>query len=221
VLKVFQRASIICSMTYVHHCVFVAALIFSLSDDAALVSRQELFGASDAGVRIHVREVRRDALPACQPILLVHGARVPGIASFDLSVPGGSLATDLADRGFCAYVMDIRGYGQSTRPPEMEAPAEKHAPLVRSVEAARDIDAAVELIRKRTGASRVSLFGWATGGQWAGYYATLHSDKLSHLILLNALYGADAPHPLMGARVGHGRPRTCGAIESVGWRISL
>ena len=30
------------------------------------------------------------------------------------------------------------------------------------------------------------------------YYATLHSDKLRHLILLNALYGADAPQPVMG-----------------------
>ncbi len=80
----------------------------------------------------------------------------------------------------------------------MEQPSQNHPPLVRSVEAVHDIDAAVELIRKRTGASRVSLFGWATGGQWAGYYSTLHSDKLSHLVLLNALYGADVPHHMMG-----------------------
>jgi alpha-beta hydrolase superfamily lysophospholipase len=121
------------------------------------IHREDLFTAGDAGVRIHVREVRPDERPNCQPILLVHGARVPGIASSDLSLPGGSLAADLADRGFCAYVVDVRGYGQSTRPPEMEEPPEKYAPLVRSVEAVRDIDAAVELIRKRTGASRVSL----------------------------------------------------------------
>src|SRR5579872_2148732 len=162
------------------------------------IHREDLFATSDIGVRIHVREVRTDAHQACQPILLVHGARVPGIASFDLPVPGGSLAGSLAEKGFCAYVMDVRGYGQSTRPPEMEQPAQNHPPLVRSIEAVRDLDAAVDFIRKRTGASRISLFGWATGGQWAGYYATLHSDKLSHLILLNALYGADAPHPFMG-----------------------
>ncbi len=123
---------------------------------------------------------------------------MPGVASFDLAVPGGSLAADLAERGFCAYVIDIRGYGQSTRPAMMEEPARNHPPLVRSVEAAQDIDAAVNLIRKRTGTRRVSLFGWATGGQWAGYYATLHPEKLDHLILLNSLYGSDAPHPLMG-----------------------
>jgi pimeloyl-ACP methyl ester carboxylesterase len=165
---------------------------------AALISREDLFADSDAGIRIHVREVRTDKNRACDPIVLVHGARVPGIASFDLPVLGGSLAADLAERGFCAYVMDIRGYGRSTRPPEMAGPPQSHPPLVRSVEAVRDIDAAVDLIRRRIGVGRVSLFGWATGGQWAGYYATLHSGKLSHLILLNALYGADAPHPLMG-----------------------
>ncbi len=80
----------------------------------------------------------------------------------------------------------------------MQEPAQNHPPVVRSVEAARDIDAAVDLIRTRTKRNQVALFGWATGGQWAGYYATLHREKLSHLILLNSLYGADAPHPLMG-----------------------
>jgi pimeloyl-ACP methyl ester carboxylesterase len=108
------------------------------------------------------------------------------------------LAADLALKGFCLYIIDIRGYGQSSRPAQMEEPAPNHPPLVRSLEAVTDIDAAVDLVRERTGVSRISIFGWATGGQWAGFYATLHSDKISHLILLNSLYGSDAPHPLMG-----------------------
>lgn len=164
----------------------------------AAISRRDLFADSDNGIRIHVREVRSNLLGRCNAILLVHGARVPGLASFDLSIPGGSLAADLAERGACVYVLDIRGYGQSTRPAAMAEPPQLHPPVVRSVEAIHDIDAAVNLIRQRAGVSRVSLFGWATGAQWAGYYATLHSEKLSHLILLNAIYGADAPHPLIG-----------------------
>jgi alpha-beta hydrolase superfamily lysophospholipase len=86
------------------------------------IHREDLFVNSDVGVRIHVREVRRDMHPSCQPILLVHGARVPGIASFDLPVAGGSLAADLSDTGFCVFAVDVRGYGQSTRPAEMEQP---------------------------------------------------------------------------------------------------
>ncbi len=146
----------------------VVLLASVLAPAATLVSRQDLFANSDPGVRIHVREVRAEKDHACEPILLVHGARVPGVASFDLPVPGGSLAADLAEKGFCIHLMDIRGYSGSTRPAGMEEPPQNHPPLVRSVDAVRDIDAAVELIRKRTGASRMSPFGWATGGQWAG-----------------------------------------------------
>ena len=121
-----------------------------LKPAAALVSREDLFVNSDVGIRIHIREIRNtDTHRACDPILLVHGARVPGVASFDLPVPGGSLAADLAEKVSCVYVIDIRGYGQSTRPPEMEEPPQNHPPIVRSVEAVRDIDAAVDLIRRR------------------------------------------------------------------------
>ena len=67
------------------------------------------------------------------------------------------------------YVIDVRGYGASTRPKEMEEPAVGRAALVRSNEAVRDIGSAVDWIRKRRRVSNVALFGWATGGQWAGY----------------------------------------------------
>ena len=199
--------------------VAIVMLGVCLGQVSQAVSREEFF-AEHASIRIHVREVRTRDVRACQPILLVHGARVPGVASFDLPVPSGSLAADLAEKGLCVYLMDMRGYGQSTRPSEMNEPPQHHSPVVRSVEAVTDIDAAVDLIRERTGKNRVALFGWATGGQWAGYYATLHSEKLSHLILLNALYGADAPHSLMGhgsdmedsARPGRFNP-TIGAYQ--------
>lgn len=177
--------------------VVIAVVAGLLSPSISEVSGSDLFAVEDA-IRIHVREVRVGEARGCRPILLVHGARVPGVASFDLPVAGGSLAADIAARGLCVYVVDVRGYGESTRPHEMEQPPEKHAPLVRSVEAARDIDAAVDLVRTRTATETVSLFGWATGGQWAGFYATVHPEKLSHLVLLNAMYGADTPHPLMG-----------------------
>jgi len=133
-----------------------------------------------------------------RPILLIHGARVGAVGSFDLQVPGGSLAADLAARGFDVYLLDVRGYGGSTRPPEMsEAPEGKPA-LVRSNEAVEDIDAAVDYIRQRSNNGRVALLGWATGGQWAGHYASLHSDKLSALIMLNSLYRGSGAHPGVG-----------------------
>jgi len=174
-------------------------MIAMTSPGSSFISRTEFYVESDPGIRIYLREVRDQSAKADNgPILLVHGARVPGVGSFDLPVPGGSLAEDLATAGFIVYLIDIRGYGHSTRPKEMSEPPEQHAPLVRSSEAVRDINAAIDSIRKRTGRDRVSLFGWATGGQWAGYYAALHSDKLNHLVIHNALYGANTPQPLVG-----------------------
>jgi hypothetical protein len=54
-----------------------------------------------------VREVKPVAATRREPLLLIHGARVPGIASFDLDVPNGSLAADLAlQLNTVVYIMD-------------------------------------------------------------------------------------------------------------------
>lgn len=62
-----------------------------------------------------VREVRvgesGDASKA--PVLLLHGARVAGVASFDLRVPNGSLAADLASEST----------SDSRTPPSFRAPS--------------------------------------------------------------------------------------------------
>lgn len=179
--------------------VLLCSVLFGVSSAGAQnVERHDSFVQSEPGIKIFVREVRAQETTPDPPVLLIHGARVPGIASFDLPVPGGSLAADLAKAGYTVYIMDARGYGHSTRPPEMSQPPSAHPSLVRSNLVVRDIDAAVEFIRRRVHVTRVSLLGWATGGQWAGYYATLHPEKVDHLILHNTLYGADAPHLLMG-----------------------
>jgi pimeloyl-ACP methyl ester carboxylesterase len=174
-----------------------AALFICLSA-AAEVTRSNFYVESDPGISIFVRQVRSTALQPGPPVLLIHGARVAGLASFDLPVAGGSLAADLAQAGFDVYVMDIRGYGKSPRPAGFAEPPDKNPPLVRSNEAVRDIDAVVREILKRSHGQRVALLGWAVGGNWAGYYASLHSDQLSAVVLLNTLFGADAPQPMIG-----------------------
>src|SRR5579862_3541574 len=169
------------------------------SAQRAQANRQDFFVPERGGNKIFVREVGTSNLTKTAPaILLIHGARVPGLASFDLDVPGGSLAADLAERGLAVYVMDISGYGASTRPKEMDIPPTSKDALVRSNQAARDIGAVVDWIRDRRRVQQVALFGWATGGQWAGYYASVFPQKVGALILLNSLYGGSSDHPLMG-----------------------
>ena len=148
-----------------------------------------------AGV-LHVREVRLASAERARPVLLLHGARVPGVASFDLPVPGGSLAEDLALAGHRVLVVDARGYGGSTRPAVMDGPAAGHEPVVTGGQVVADIDAVVRWSR----AGRVDLVGWATGGHWAAWYASEHPGRVANLVVHNSLYGATAGHPLFTER---------------------
>lgn len=146
---------------------------------------------SDPGFEIAVHEV----VPpdgAGMPVLLVHGAGL-GAASFDLPVAGYSLAEDLARAGHPAYMIDIRGWGDSTRPRELASDPSEHPPIVSSEEAVHDIGAAVDAIRRRHRGKAIALVGWATGGHWAGMYTATHAEAVAKLVLLNTLYGTRAP----------------------------
>jgi len=160
--------------------------------------RQALFTTADDDVRLHVREVR-PAAPRGSPLILLHGARAPGVASFDLPTAGGSLAADLARRlNRRVYVMDARGYGGSQRLAAMSRPPEESRPLSRAFEVVRDVDAVRGLAARRSGSERVGLIGWATGGLWAGFYAALRPETVAGLATINALYGGSDVHAMLG-----------------------
>jgi pimeloyl-ACP methyl ester carboxylesterase len=119
-------------------------------------------------------------------------------------VPGGSLAEDLARAGHRVFVVDARGYGRSTRPAAMAEPPSAHPPAVPGDEVVRDIDAVVRWVR----AEQVDLVGWATGGHWAAWYASVHPRRVANLVVYNSLYGATAGHAMLEqyedpARPGH------------------
>jgi pimeloyl-ACP methyl ester carboxylesterase len=154
-----------------------------------------------------VREVRSGNASRV-PILLIHGGGSGGTASFDLNVPGYSLATNFAQAGHPVYVMNLRGWENSTRPDVMNQPPENNPPAVTSEEAVRDIGAVVDAIRQRHSGKAVALVGWATGGHWAGMYTSQNNDKVSHLVMLNSLYGVDAPWELRSAFEDPSNPGT-------------
>lgn len=166
-------------------------------DPPAEVTRSNVQLRSDPGINVAVRSVT-PAQAGGVPVILVHGARVPGIASFDLSVPGYSLAEDLARAGHPTFILDVRGYGASTRPPQMDDDPAAGPPLVRSDEVVDDIEAVVDHVQSSTGTERVGIVGWATGGHWAGMYASLQPDDVSHLVIYNSLYGQADGHETLG-----------------------
>lgn len=172
--------------------------------------------SSSEGHELFVREVVAAAGATRRPILLLHGGRVPSVPSFDLPVPNGSLAQDLADAGHHVFLMDGRGFGYSTRPAGMQLEAERSIPepLVRSDEVARDALTVVDWVRERTGSPAVGAFGWATGSHWLAMVAAFFPDRISHLAFYNTLYGADAPHPRLGRGSGLEDPERPGVFNA-------
>lgn len=179
--------------------------------------------AGSGGMMLAVREIVAEPTGAGHPLILVHGARAGGVASFDLPVDGGSLARDLALTGRAVFLMDVRGYGASSRPAAMDQPANQNPPIVRSVDVVNDIAAVVDWVRTRTSRTHVGFLGWATGGHWAGYYASLHPAHVRQLVLYNALYGGTADHPSLGRGSSLEDPSRPGQFDRRGtgaWRTS-
>jgi pimeloyl-ACP methyl ester carboxylesterase len=147
------------------------------------------------GISIAIREVRSDEAALRVPVVLMHGTRIPGLSEFDLPVPNGSLAEDLARAGHACYIVDARGFGRSERPPEMDLPPQPTPPLYRTIEITRDVDAAVDHLRETTGQERVALLGWGVGGTCVAMYAALHPEKVSRIVLYCMIYGGVGDHP--------------------------
>ncbi|WP_250981565.1 alpha/beta hydrolase [Rahnella sp. CG8] len=195
------------------------------NDTSTPISRTDRYISLEGDEQLYVREVRLKSgtMTPQPPVLLIHGARVPGLASFDLPVKGGSLAADLALAGFQVYILDLRGYGLSSRPAAMNAPADQSAPLIRTADAIDDLVHAVHSIQVWSGSPRINILGWATGGHWAGAYAAKYPQTVERLVLYNTLYGGSPHHPTLGFGSPLDDPRHPGHFNSAqfgGWRLN-
>ena len=192
------------------------------------VTREDTAVAASHGLCLFVRKVTSANSDPARVILMHHGARVPSVPSFDLNVPGGSLAADLARAGATVFLMDSRGYGFSDRPAEMTGDNQPGESSVRADTVIGDIGRVVTAVRERGGCKPV-LMGWATGALWTGHYASVLSDTLAGLVLYNPVYGGIDGHPTWGgdspladpdnpARFNRGRfgkYRLCDAADTI------
>ena len=140
--------------------VATAMLASSAAAQTALVSEDIMVKSPDAGIELFVRNKRPANMTSFRPertVLFVHGATYPAHTAFDLKLGGTSWMEYIASRGYDVYLVDLRGYGKSTRPKEMADKPEANPPLVRGDVAVKDIGTVVDFIRARSSrASRCS-----------------------------------------------------------------
>jgi pimeloyl-ACP methyl ester carboxylesterase len=172
--------------------IFAAMLLvlFSFNANAAnspkLDMEEFMVPAVDAGIQLYVRNKHPQGVsqfPADKILLYVHGSTYPAETAFDLQLNGMSWMDYMAQRGYDVYLVDLRGYGKSTRPSEMDKPAAESEPIVRTETAVKDVGAAVDFILKRRGVAKINLLGWSWGTSTMGWYTAQNNDKVNKLVL--------------------------------------
>jgi len=116
-------------------------------------------------------------------VLFVHGATYPAHAAFDLKLDGQSWMDYIAARGYDVYLLDIRGYGKSTRPQEMTDKPDANPPIVRGTTAVKDIGTVVDFILARRNIPRLNLLGWSWGTTLMATYTAQNVGKVERLVL--------------------------------------
>jgi pimeloyl-ACP methyl ester carboxylesterase len=102
-------------------------------DEARLVTESYMIDSGDPGIQLFIRNKRPAGMTQFhseRTLLYVHGATLAASATFDLELNGVSWMDYIAQRGYDVYLVDVRGYGRSTRPSEMERPATENPPIV-------------------------------------------------------------------------------------------
>lgn len=156
----------------------------------------------DPGVELFVLEVpRAPKTPRRGAVVFVHGAGSGGSAIWDLRTRDYSMMRTLACEGFDTYAFDVRGFGGSSMPPEMTAPAEANPPVVRTGDAARDLAKVVEHARRKSKVSQVDLVAWSWGSDVSSLYAGEHPERVRRLVLYAPVYDRRWPerHKTSGA----------------------
>jgi pimeloyl-ACP methyl ester carboxylesterase len=173
--------------------------------------------AADPGISLYIRNKHPQGVTGFAPgkiLLFVHGATYPAEAAFDLKLNGLSWMDYIAQHGYDVYLVDLRGYGRSTRPPEMRRPAAENPPIVRTETAVKDVGAAVNFILQRRGVSKIDLLGWSWGTEIMGWYTAQNNDKVNRLVLYAPIWIATtAPATNPGDKLGAYRAVTLEAAK--------
>jgi pimeloyl-ACP methyl ester carboxylesterase len=181
-----------------------AALLFPAFDASAagapqIVMEEFTVPAVDPGIGLYVRNKHPKGVnkfPSERILLFVHGATYPAETTFDLKLNDVSWMDYIARHGYDVYLVDVRGYGRSTRPPEMDRPAADNEPIVRTETAVKDVGAAVDFILKRRTVSKIDLMGWSWGTSIMGWYTAQNNDKVNRLVLYAPQWIRTTPSPI-------------------------
>jgi pimeloyl-ACP methyl ester carboxylesterase len=154
---------------------------------AELAREERMIASVTPGISLFVMRV---AAPGVRKgaVVFTHGAGSGSSASWDLKHGDYSFMRALACAGFDTYALDARGFGGSTKPPELARDADASPPVVRAKEVIDDVHAAVLYAVKTSSVAQVDLIGWSWGSDVAGMYTSLRPELVRRLVLMSPVY---------------------------------
>ena len=153
---------------------------------SALVSEDLMVPSADAGISLFMRNkapAGMKAFSAEKTVLFVHGATYPSETAFDLKLGGQSWMEYIASRGYDVWLVDVRGYGRSSKTAALSQPASANPPFATTEDAVRDVSTAVDFILKRRGIAKLNLIGWSWGTTTMALYTTRNNERVNKLVL--------------------------------------
>jgi pimeloyl-ACP methyl ester carboxylesterase len=187
-----MRFPVVCWAMVMYSALSVAAF----AQSPPLTTMEAMIPSSDPGIKLYVRNKHAEGMTSFSPdktLLFVHGATYPAETSFDLPIEGVSMMELFAQNGFDVFLVDVRSYGRSIRPPQMNQPPEANKPIATSDEAGADLGAAVDYVLALRGIPKLDLMGWSWGTSIAGNYTAHHNDKINRLVLYAPAWVSQPP----------------------------
>jgi pimeloyl-ACP methyl ester carboxylesterase len=161
---------------------------------------ESLFIPSDTqGIELHlIHKFRCDSerFDESNTVIMMHGATYSSESLYDTQAEGASFIDVLALQGFNVYAVNVRGYGASTRPPEMSQPAENNVPAVRTDTAVRDFSSAVNYVLNFHKLEQVNIIGMSWGGTVTATFTSRDNHKVRRLGLIAPQWLSSKPVPL-------------------------
>jgi pimeloyl-ACP methyl ester carboxylesterase len=138
------------------------------------------------GAAVLVRHVQAQG----PSVVFVHGSTFPSALSFGYRRDGTSWLEEFAARGFDVWTFDFAGFGGSREAPSYLLDDGRS---MNAKAAASQIGAVVRHILERTGRRAVSVVAHSWGTLPAEWFAALHPDEVTRLVLYGPVARRDGP----------------------------
>jgi pimeloyl-ACP methyl ester carboxylesterase len=153
---------------------------------AQVTTEEAMIDSPHAGLKIFVRNKHpadMSRFTSERTLVFVHGVTYPASTSFDLQLNGMSWMDYIARRGFDVYLLDLPGYGNSTRPAAMDQPADAGLPFETTSDEVGDYATVVDWVLARRHLGKLNAIGWSYGTAIVGGFAAEQPTKVNRLVL--------------------------------------